>query len=247
MKKPQLYIVNRTDAVRLNPLTDDQIQRLRLDDLPPVKYDDLGHMQGGIAGYCPHSPTRPGDGGGEVVIDISLAEGKHLSERHRAHRLKLIYLHEVAHRLTQDQTHSATFAAVCAALTMRACDTEGEAMAGLGWYEVQDGDTPGAAFDHAIDFARKHARSATPAHELPALAAIEWEQKKRERARMKRVENDVEVSERMLEGCYRAGVLAHRKAGKALAQAKRRAFKDVAFTAVTSFVIGLVVSVFLFR
>lgn len=175
--KPALYSVETIDSPRLNPLTREEIDRLNARELPPVVYADLSgrSMAEGtpIGGYCPRSPDMPHMAGGEVVLHKGVADGV-LSENSRARRLRGVYLHEIAHRQVPEEAHGPVFAAVCAALQYRASRSEEATICNIGWYEVQDAENPGAALNHAIEFARAHFDSAATFEELPDLARASW-------------------------------------------------------------------------
>lgn len=172
---PRAFVTAESADPSFAPLTPEQSAKLLLDDLPPVSYVDLsryGTIQP-VSGFCPRFPAMPHLGGGEVVIDLGIGQGR-MYEAARVKRVAMIYLHELAHRLVPAEAHGAVFAAVCAALNARAHQDEEQGRKGLGWYEVQDAENPGAALNHAIEFGRLHARSAVPAKELAALAQASW-------------------------------------------------------------------------
>jgi len=178
---PAIYTVQKADAEQraaLLPISEEQANRLRwTGELPAVQYEDLSHYgdRQPVSGYCSSYPIMPQHGGGEVVIDRGIADGV-IYEASRAHRVALIYLHEVAHRLTPGNHHGAVFASVCAALTLRATQSEDATKKAVGWYEVQDANDgeQGAALNHAIAFARMQMRSDASANDLPKLAAESW-------------------------------------------------------------------------
>lgn len=169
---PRVFSVAEQFDDTLIPLDPEQALRLRHFDLPPVKYEDLSHYGDGdatVSGFCPRFPLMPHLGGGEVVIDLGIARGT-TYERARRRRIAIIYIHELAHRLVPSESHGPVFAAVCAALTLRALPHE----ISIGWYEVQDAENPGAALNHAIEFGRVHKESNVNAKDLPQLAKQSW-------------------------------------------------------------------------
>jgi hypothetical protein len=172
---PKVFVTSESDQAALAPLTARQSASLLMNDLPPVSYVDLSRYGAHqpVSGFCPRNPIMPHLGGGEVVVDKGIAEGR-LYEAARARRLSTIYVHELAHRLAPGDAHGAVFAAVCCALTFRMAESESEVRKALGWYEVQDAENPGAALNHAIEFGRLHKDSGEPGENLPRLAAESW-------------------------------------------------------------------------
>lgn len=158
------------------PLSAQQLQRVGLHQPPPVVYDDLSHLDEGrgFLGFCPDHPKYPHRNGGEVVLDVSLTQPLR-TERERARQLARVYLHEVAHRLT-NESHTPVFAAVCLVLIARYEGVLERAMSAVRFYDFaqcpQEQRAQGFAFVAA--FAQEHFQSSLDAQALAKLAHQAW-------------------------------------------------------------------------
>jgi hypothetical protein len=160
----------------LVPLSAEQCAKIGLELPPPVVYDDLSQLNDGkgYLGYCSSYPNYPKSNGGEVVIDIGLTRLVR-TERQRARSLATTYIHEVAHRLTQDW-HTPVFAAVCLCLTARYEGNLNNAISSVRFYDFAEckDEERAQAFVFVQRFATEHFASSVKAHELTALARTAW-------------------------------------------------------------------------
>lgn len=158
------------------PLTPEQLAAVGLDHPPPIVYDDLTQLNSGkgYGGMCPWYPNYPNLNGGEVILDQGLTSLV-LTERKRARRHAHVYLHEVAHRIT-DESHTPVFAAVCLTLSARHEGTIQSASSHLDLYNLWDTEQAliAEAFAFALSFAQKHHKSEVKARALVPLAREGW-------------------------------------------------------------------------